>query len=100
MQSCQKPQVENNHRLLRYILPSNKNLRNLGLQSQEDLDFIFSHINSYIREELRGKSPIDVFTFYYHDHVDILDTLHIKKIDSDSIILTPSLIKKTNHNSD
>lgn len=79
MQSCQKPHVENNHRLLRYILPSNKNLKDLGLQSQEDLDLIFSHINSYVREELKGKSPIEVFTFYYHEHIDILEKLKIKK---------------------
>jgi hypothetical protein len=40
---------------------------------------MFSHINSYVREELRGKSPIDVFTFYYQNHLDVLDTLSIKK---------------------
>ena len=96
MQSCQKPHVENNHRLLRYILPNHKNLTHLGLHSQEDLDVIFSHINSYVREELKGKSPLDVFTFYYGDKLNILDKLHIKKIDSDAIVLTPNLIKKTN----
>lgn len=79
---------------IRYIFTSNKNLRNLGLQSQEDLDVIFSHINSYVRDDLRGKSPIDVFQFYYSDHLDILDKLNIKKIDSDSIIPIPNLIKK------
>lgn len=94
MQSCQKPHVENNHRLLRYILPSNKNLTKLGLQSQEDLDLIFSHINSYVREELKGKSPIDIFSFYYSDTLYILEKLHIKKIDSDAIVLTPNLMKK------
>ena len=47
MQSSQKPHVENNHRLFRYICPKGTDLKQLGLHSQKDLDLLFSHINSY-----------------------------------------------------
>lgn len=92
--SWQKPHVENNHRLLRFICPKEKDLNLLGLQSQADLDLIFSHINSYPREERYGKSPIDEFVFYHKDANSILESLHIKQIANDDIILNPSLIKK------
>lgn len=94
MASWQKPHVENNHRLLRFICPKEKDLILLGLQSQADLDLIFSHINSYPREERHGKSPIDEFVFYHPEANSILDLLHIRRIENDHIILNPSLIKK------
>lgn len=94
MASWQKPHVENNHRLLRFVCPKEKDLNLLGLKSQADLDLIFSHINSYPREERHGKSPVDEFTFYHKDANSILDLLHIECIEKDSIILTPTLIKK------
>lgn len=94
MASWQKPHVENNHRLLRFICPKEKDLTLLGLQSQADLDLIFSHINSYPREERHGKLPIDEFVFYHTEANSILDLLHIKQIENDLIILNPSLIKK------
>ncbi len=63
MCSCQKPHVENNHNLLRWILPNKTDLTALGLRSQEDLDLIFSHINSYPRKSLKGKSAVDLLCF-------------------------------------
>lgn len=94
MASWQKPHVERNHCLLRYICPKEKDLNKLGLRSQDDLDLIFSHINSYAREERHGKSPIDEFCFYHNEAETILELLHIKHIENDLIILNPSLIKK------
>lgn len=94
MASWQKPHVENNHRLLRFICPKEKDLYQLGLQSQADLALIFSHINSYSRKERHGKSPIDEFVFYHKEANSILDSLHISCIEKDSIILKPTLIKK------
>lgn len=92
MCSCQKPNVENNHLMLRWILPKKKNLEEIGFKTQEDLDLIFSHINSYPREALKGKSAIDLLLFYQDDKV--LQRLHLKKIEVDKIVLTPMLIKK------
>lgn len=94
MQSSQKPHVENNHRLLRFICPNKQDLYKLGLQSQSDLDLIFSHINSYPREVLNGKSPIEVFEFFNEDADIILVRLKISKIEKKLVILTPNLIKK------
>ena len=92
MASWQKPHVENNHILFRYICPKEKDLKKLGLQSQTDVDLIFSHVNSYRREQLHGKSPYEVFEFFYSKQ--IMDRLNIKKIDPDNIYLKPDLIKK------
>lgn len=92
MCSCQKPNVENNHLMLRWILPKKVDLRQIGLKTQDDLDLIFSHINSYPREALKGKSAIDLLLFY--ENPDILTKLHLKKIEKDDIILKPILIKK------
>lgn len=94
MASWQKPHVENNHRLLRYICPKEKDLNQLGLKSQADLDLIFSHINSYPRKERYGKSPIEEFIFYQPQASEILNLLHIKCIEKDAVLLTPALIKK------
>lgn len=94
MASWQKPHVENNHRLLRFICPKEKDLYQLGLHSQKDLDLIFSHINSYSRKERHGKSPIEEFVFYHTEANSILELLHIKCIEKDSIILSTKLIKK------
>lgn len=94
MASWQKPHVENNHLLVRRILPKEKNLTKLGLTSQDDLDLIFSHINSYTREELYGKTPIDLLLFFNQDNQEILDCLKIEKIPPDQVTLKPSLLKK------
>lgn len=93
MCSWQKPHVENNHVLLRYVCPKEKDLKKLGLDSQEKLDLVFSHINSYGRESLSGRSPYETFEFFHPDS-DILDRLKIKKIAPDDIILKPELLKK------
>lgn len=92
MCSCQKPNVENNHLMLRWILPKKTNLKEIGLETQEDLDLIFSHINSYPRETLKGKSAIELFLFYQSP--ELLAKLHLENIEKDQIILYPSLIKK------
>lgn len=39
-----------------------------------------------------GKSPIEVFN-YFHDGSNLLEKPEIKEIDSESIDLTPNLIK-------
>lgn len=93
MASYQKPHVEQNHNLFRYICPSEADLTKIGLHSQEDVNLIFSHVNSYKRESLMGKSPIEVFHFF-HSKSHILEKLEIKEVDSEKIDLTPNLIKK------
>lgn len=87
-QSSQKPHVENNHILIRYILPKKTKLNFL---TQKKLDLMFSHINSTPRSILGGKTPYEVFTFLYG--VNVAKKLNIQKIKKDDVTLTPSLLK-------
>lgn len=86
-QPSQKPHVENNHNYVRDIIPNGKNLKNL---TQEDLDLMFSHINSTPRESLNGKTPYEAFAFFYGE--DLLRKLNVTKIDKDDVTLMPYLL--------
>ena len=85
--SYQKGAIEENHTLLRYILPKKTYFSDLD---QDKCDCIASHINSYYRKSI-GKTPIDMFIALYSKK--IADKLNIKKIDPKAVNLTPSLIK-------
>jgi IS30 family transposase len=87
MQSAQKPHVENNHNYVRDIIPNGKQLSGL---SQEDVDLMFSHINSTPRKALRGKTPFEVFSFYHG--AEMAGLLDCREIARDNVILKPSLI--------
>jgi len=52
---------------------------------------MFSHINSTPREALGGKTPYEVFSFFYSE--DILTKLNIQKIERDTVTLQPYLLK-------
>lgn len=86
-QPAQKPHVENNHNYVRDIIPNGKNLKNL---TQNDLDLMFSHINSTPRESLNGKTPYEVFAFFYGE--ELLKKLNVSKIDKDAVTLMPYLL--------
>lgn len=99
-QSSQKPHVENTHNYIRDIIPNEIDLSNI---TQDDLNLMFSHINSTPRKSLKGKTPYEMFEFMFNtiDNPkkgnEILDKLDIKKIKRDEVILKPYLIKQ-NHN--
>ncbi len=84
----QKPNIENNHNYVRYIIPNGKSLKKL---TQADLDLMFSHINSVPRKSLNGKTPYETFEFLYGDK--ILEKLNIQKIEKDMVTLQPYLLK-------
>lgn len=88
MRSNQKSHIERAHTDLRTIIPKGISLAHL---TQEKVDLMCSHLNSYSRESLFGKSPYEMFEFLYNKK--ILDTLNIQKIPSDQIDLTPRLLK-------
>ena len=94
MQSCQKASLENNHIELRYILPKHKDLYELGLNLQDDLNLVISHINSAPKEKLDGKSPIELLKFLAPNLADRFFKFGIKEINKDEITLLPSLLKK------
>lgn len=83
----QKPHVENNHEFIRYIIQKKKSMKEL---TQEDLNLMFSHINSVPRKSLGGKTPYEAFEFFYGE--ETLDKLGIKKIEKDKVTLQPYLL--------
>lgn len=83
----QKPHVENNHNYVRDIIPNGRNLKSL---TQEDLDLMFSHINSTPRESLGGRTPYEVFAFFYGE--ELLKKLNVVKIERDAVTLMPFLL--------
>jgi len=87
--SFQKPHVELNHEFIRRLLPKGKSFDNL---EQADINLMMSHINSYPREKLQDKSPLDMFGFLYGGNV--LSKLGISKIPANEILLKSELLKK------
>lgn len=74
--SGDKGGCERNHEFFRYFIPKGNSIEHL---SQDDVNMMFSHINSYPRESLNWKSPIDVFKKKYSIHV--LNKLGYQKVD-------------------
>ena len=85
----QKGACENNHEFIRRIIPKHTDL---GKFSQEQINLMMDHINSYGRAELGDKSPYEMFEFYYGR--EILDILVVHKISANEIILKPELLRK------
>jgi IS30 family transposase len=85
----QKGACENNHSLIRRVIKKGVSLKPF---SQEDIDLLMNHINSYVRKKLKNRTPFDVFSLFHKK--PILEKLGIVKIDPDDITLNPSLLKK------
>jgi len=87
--SFQKPNVELNHEFIRKVLPKG---RPFDALTQEDINLMMSHINSYSREKLNDKTPFDLFGFLYG--FDVLEKLNLYKVPANDILLKPTLLKK------
>jgi len=88
MVTDEKSRCERNHELFRYIFPKGASFDNL---TQEDLNKVASHINSYKRKSTDYASPIDVFCAKYGP--TLLTKLGLTKIPENEINLTTQLIK-------
>ena len=93
MRSDQKGSLENNHEELRYILPKEKDLYDLGLNSQDDMNLVTSHVNSFRKAILKGKSPIELMKFFKPDLWNAFMAAGISEIAQNLIVLKPSLLK-------
>ena len=82
----QKGSAERNHEFIRYFCPKGKSFNDF---TQEDVNLMMNHINSYCRESLGNKSPYDMFSFLYGEHV--LELLGCRKIPYSDITLNPSV---------
>ena len=88
--SSQKPHVENNHLLVRRVLTKGASFNCLR---QEQIDRMLSHINSYPRESLDGKTPYNAFVSFYGERGrEFLEKLNIFRISPNCVTLTPSLM--------
>jgi IS30 family transposase len=84
----QKGAAENNHTLIRRIIPKGTSLDGF---TQEDITLMMNHINSYRRPNLGNKSPCDIFTSLYGE--DVLKKMGVESIPPDEVTLHPSLLK-------
>lgn len=87
--SFQKGAAENNHEMIRRIVPKGKSF---DQYQQKDIKKMMSHINSYARKKLNDRSPRSVFSFLYGEK--ILIKLDSKLIKPNEIILNPSLLNE------
>lgn len=87
--SYQKAQIEKNHEFVRYFIPKNKSLNRY---SQDDINLMFSHINSYPRESKKGRVPYEIFSFIHGK--ELLDKIKIAYIHPSDLNLTPSIFKR------
>ena len=60
---------------------------------QEQVDRMISHVNSYPRASLDGKTPYDAFVSFYGERGrDFLEKLNVRRINADCVTLDPSLL--------
>jgi len=88
-QSQQKAHVENNHAILRNILPKGTSFDEL---TQDTVNLIFSHINSTTRNVLNGKTPTEMFDFAYSEQLRTL--LGITKIAPSEVCQNKKLLAR------
>ena len=85
----QKSCCELNHEFVRRVLPKGVSFDHL---SQQDVQLMMDHINSYKRPSLGDRSPYELFVSVYGQ--EAADRLGLTLIPYDDIILKPSLLKK------
>ena len=85
----QKGAAENNHSFIRRIIPKGKSL---DVYTQDDIDLMMNHINSYGRNNLGNKTPYEIFALLYGE--EILRKMGATFIQPDEVTLHPSLLKK------
>lgn len=85
----QKGAIENNHELIRRVIPKGNSFDNF---TQEDINKMMNHINSYGRKKLNNQSPHLMFSLLHG--YETLEKLGAILIPSNDIILLPKLFKK------
>ncbi len=85
----QKGAIEVNHELIRRILRKRISFDDL---TQEEINRMMNHINSYKRKKLNNRSPYETFSFYHGE--EIMRKLGCEPVAPGDILLIPSLLKK------
>ena len=90
----QKAHVEHNHELVRYILPKATAYTaavSLDGLTQDDVELMMSHVNSYPRKILRDRKPFDLFAEKFG--ADIAEKVFgVRKVNPNDVVLKPSLL--------
>jgi len=84
----QRGASENNHSFIRKILPQGTSFDNL---TQDQVNRMMNHINSYRRKKLGDLSPFEVFQTFHGE--EILVKLGAELIPPQEITLRPSLLR-------
>ena len=91
--SFEKGSIENNHELIRRVIPKGISLK---IYTQEELNLLCSHINSLYRESLNGKCPFDLIDKYIS--INKINELGLFKINPLEVSLIPELLGDKNIN--
>jgi IS30 family transposase len=86
--SDQKPHVENNHDFIRRYLPKGCSMNHM---TQEKVNEMMSHINSYKRRSLSGLSPVELFVKAYG--IEVLKKLGLRIVHHKDITLNPTFFR-------
>lgn len=87
--SDQKGACENNHKLIRTIIPKGSTLDNY---TQKDITLMMNHINSYKRKALLGCCPKELADKMLPQ--EFFEKLGIKRIRGNQVTLDPSLLNR------
>ena len=90
LSSFEKGSCERNHVLVRYIHYKGWSFDDLN---QDDVNLLFSNINSYPRKSLQNKTPYQSVLDDPRLGKEFLDIINISKVNGDDVILNPSLLK-------
>ncbi len=86
--SNQKGSIEVTHEFIRRILPKGTSFANL---TQDKVQLMINHINSYTRKKLNNRSAHQLFSFFYGE--EVAASLKMQAIPANEIILKPELLK-------
>ena len=85
--SDEKGSCENNHKLIRYVIPKGTSLEPYN---QEQITLMMNHVNSYSRKVLFGQTPYSMARNAFPE--DFFTFLGLEEIPPEKVNLTPSLL--------
>ena len=91
--SYEKGSIENNHELIRRVIPKGVSLKPY---TQDEINLLCSHINSLYRESLDGKCPFDLIDKYIP--IEKIEEIGLSKINALDVCLIPELLGDKNIN--
>lgn len=86
--SDQKGSIEVTHEFIRRILPKGTSFKDL---TQDKIQLMMNHINSYTRKKLNNRSAHQLFSFFYGE--ETASALNMQPIPANEIVLKPELLK-------